>query len=55
MKHPNAACSQQALVMMEVSSAKKSITAKLNFPHHYALEVQLLNQWYYLIRTWTQD
>lgn len=47
MKHPNAACSQQALVMMEVLRRKNINYRKVGFPHHYALEVQLQNQWYY--------
>lgn len=47
MKHPNAACSQQALVMMEVLKRKKVDYRKVGFPHHYALEVKCDGKWYY--------
>ncbi len=47
MKHPYAACSQQALVMMEILKRKKSDYRKVGFPHHYALEVKNNGRWYY--------
>lgn len=47
LQHPNAACSQQALVMMAVLRNKGISYRKVGFPHHYALEVQVNNQWYY--------
>ncbi len=47
MLHPNAACSQQALVMMEILRRKKIAYRKVGFPHHYALEVKSKEKWYY--------
>lgn len=47
MLHPNAACSQQALVMMEILRRKKTDYRKVGFPHHYALEVRSNDKWYY--------
>ncbi len=47
MKHPNAACSQQALVMMEILRRKNMPYRKVGFPHHYAIEVKMDGQWYY--------
>lgn len=45
--HPYAACSQQALVMMEILRRKKIDYRKVGFPHHYALEVRNREKWYY--------
>ena len=47
MKHENAACSQQAMVMMEILKRKKLNYRSVGFPHHYALEVQIQGKWYY--------
>ncbi len=47
MLHQNAACSQQALVMMEILRRKKTAYRKVGFPHHYALEVMKKGKWYY--------
>lgn len=47
MEHPNAACSQQALVMMEVLRNKKFSYRSLGFPHHYAMEVLVNKEWYF--------
>ena len=47
MLHPYAACSQQALVMMEILRRKKIDYRKVGFPHHYALEVRNNRKWYY--------
>jgi hypothetical protein len=47
MQHPFAACSQQALVMMAVLRKKNVSYRKVGFPHHYALEVNMNNQWYF--------
>jgi hypothetical protein len=47
MKHPHAACSQQALVMMEILRRKQIDYRKAGFPHHYALEVKLNGHWYF--------
>ena len=40
LKHPDAACSQQALVMMEILKRKKIDYRKVGFPHHYAIEIK---------------
>jgi len=47
MKNENAACSQQSMVMMEILKRKKLNYRSVGFPHHYALEVQVNNKWYY--------
>ena len=47
LKHPDAACSQQALVMMEILKRKKIDYRKVGFPHHYAIEINAGGNWYY--------
>jgi hypothetical protein len=47
LEHDNAACSQQALVMMQVLRNKNITYRSLGFPHHYAMEVQAEGQWYF--------
>ena len=47
MHHPYAACSQQAMVMMEILKRKKLAYRSVGFPHHFALEVLINGQWYY--------
>ena len=47
MKHPNAACSQQAMVMMEILKRKNVPYRKVGFPHHYALEANIAGEWYF--------
>jgi hypothetical protein len=47
MEHGNAACSQQTMVMMEMLNRKQLPWRKVGFDHHYALEVQVNNNWYY--------
>lgn len=47
MQHDCAACSQQAMVMMEILKIKKLNYRSVGFPHHFALEVQIKDQWYY--------
>lgn len=47
MQHPYAACSQQAIVMMEVLRRKNISYRKVSFPHHYALEVKISDHWYF--------
>lgn len=47
MEHPYAACSQQAIVMMAVLKRKNIDYRKVGFPHHYALEAKIDNNWYY--------
>ena len=47
MKQEYAACSQQAMVMMEILRRKKISYRSVGFPHHFALEVLVNNNWYY--------
>lgn len=47
MQHPNAACSQQAMVMMAVLRKKGTSYRSIGFPHHYAMEVLINNEWYF--------
>ena len=47
MKHEYAACSQQAMVMMEILKHKNISYRSVGFPHHFALEVLILGRWYY--------
>lgn len=47
LQNAYAACSQQALVMMEILKRKQIDYRKVGFPHHYALEVKNNGRWYY--------
>lgn len=47
MEHSNAACSQQAMIMMEVLKRKKITYRSVGFPHHFALEVLVDGKWNY--------
>ena len=47
MHHEYAACSQQAIVMMEILRRKKISYRSVGFPHHFALEALINGQWYY--------
>ena len=47
MQQPNAACSQQALVMMAVLRNKGMAYRSIGFPHHYAMEVLINKEWYF--------
>ena len=47
MQHPYAACSQQAMVMMEILRRKHLDYRSVGFPHHFALEVNIGGNWYY--------
>jgi hypothetical protein len=47
MHHEYAACSQQAMVMMEVLKRKNLQYRSVGFPHHFALEVLINGNWYY--------
>lgn len=47
LQHGNAACSQQALVMMQVLRNKDISYRSLGFPHHYALEAWIDGQWFF--------
>ena len=48
MQHSNAACSQQSIVMMAVLKRKNIPYRKVGFPHHYAMEVLIDNNWYFM-------
>ena len=47
MHHPYAACSQQAMVMMEILKRKHIDYRSVCFPHHFALEASINSQWCY--------
>lgn len=47
MQNANAACSQQSMIMMELLKRKQLPYRKVGFLHHFALEVQVNNNWYY--------
>ncbi len=47
MHHEYAACSQQAMVMMEILKRKGLAYRSVGFPHHFALEVMINGNWYY--------
>jgi hypothetical protein len=48
MQDNNAACSQQSIVMMAVLRRKNIPYRKVGFPHHYAMEVSIGNNWYFM-------
>lgn len=45
--HEYAACSQQAMVMIEILKRKNISYRSVGFPHHFALEVLINDKWYY--------
>jgi hypothetical protein len=47
LQHPNAACSQQSIVMMAVLRDKNISYRSLGFPNHYAMEVLINKEWYF--------
>ena len=47
MQQEYAACSQQAMVMMEILKRKNISYRSVGFPHHFALEVSIKDKWYY--------
>jgi len=47
IQQPNAACSQQSLVMMALLRNKGLGYRSLGFPNHYAMEVLIAGEWYF--------
>src|ERR1700748_1635113 len=47
MEHSYGACSQQALIVITLLRDLKISYRSVLFPHHYALEVNINNHWYY--------
>lgn len=47
LKYPYAGCSQQAIVLMNVMKRKNVAYRSVGFPHHYALELNFKNNWYF--------
>ncbi len=47
LSQDNAACSQQAIVMMAALKRKGIPSRHLGFPHHYSLEALIDNKWYF--------
>jgi hypothetical protein len=48
MQSKAGACSQQAAVMMAIAKRKNIDYRSIGFPHHYAMEVNVKGNWYYL-------
>jgi len=60
MKHPNAACSQQAIIMMEIFKSKGFKTRKVGFlgnnkDGHFACEIFYGNKWHFRDPTFEPD
>ncbi len=47
LKYPNAACSQQAIVLMEFFKRKQIKFRKIGFDHHFAVEGFINGEWIY--------
>ncbi len=47
LQYPMAACSQQAIVLMEYLKLKKIPFRRIAFDHHFAVEGYINNQWIY--------
>jgi hypothetical protein len=47
LQYNYAACSQQAMVMMDLLKQKNIPCRHVGFQHHYALEAQINSQWYF--------
>ena len=47
LEHPNAACSQQSIVLMAFLYKKNISYRKIGFPHHYAMEVMADGEWFF--------
>lgn len=47
LKHPNAACSQQSIVLMNAFKQVGIPYRAIKFAHHYALEAQIKGKWFY--------
>lgn len=47
LKYRYAGCSQQAIVLMEVMKRKNIAYRSVGFPHHYAAELKINNEWYF--------
>jgi hypothetical protein len=48
LKHPNAACSQQSIVLMECVKRYGMDYRQIFFDHHFAVEVRVGNKWHYI-------
>ncbi|MFL5741325.1 MAG: hypothetical protein ACJ75B_13965 [Flavisolibacter sp.] len=48
MKFPNAACSQQSIVLMECARRYGLDYRTVGFDHHYAVEIRVKGQWHYI-------
>lgn len=47
MKNPMAGCSQQSSIIMAVAAKRNIPYRAVGFPHHYALELNYKNNWYF--------
>lgn len=48
LKHPNAACSQQGIVLMECVKRFGLDYRKIFFDHHFAAEVKISGKWHFI-------
>src|ERR1700694_317505 len=48
LKHPNASCSQQSIVLMACAKHFGLNFRKISFDHHYITEVAIGNHWHYI-------
>jgi hypothetical protein len=48
LKHPNAACSQQTIVLMECARRFGLPYRQVNFDHHFAAEIKIGKKWRYV-------
>ncbi len=47
LQYPFAGCSQQAIILMDVMKSKNISYRSIGFPHHYAVELNFDNDWYF--------
>ena len=47
LQYPYAGCSQQAIVLMAVMKEKNVSYRSVSFPHHYAMELNFNDTWYF--------
>lgn len=48
LKHPNAACSQQSIVLMACAKYYKLDYRKVIFKHHFTVEIKINDAWHYV-------
>lgn len=48
LKHPNAACSQQSIILMECAKRFGLQFRTISFDHHFATEIKIKDKWSYI-------